>query len=91
MDYLAKEAHLINAKRPLRIVPPVVDDDGQGYYAQSGCALCGGSLAGRTVMWYWVQGDPKDLRRCVHALCAHDMAKLIRAWGEPLVVVTPCS
>jgi hypothetical protein len=85
------ESHMPNAKRPLRIVAPIVKDDGSGYYAQSGCALCGGSLSHRAVIWYWVQGDPADLRRCVHAICAHDFSKLVRAMAPPPEAVTPCS
>lgn len=79
-----------DAERTPRIVAPVVPDDGSGYYAQAGCVLCGGGLSGRAVIWYWVYGDPRDLRRCVHALCAHDLSKLVTIATDEGKPVTPC-
>jgi hypothetical protein len=73
-----------NAKRPLRIVPAPVVTDRAGNRHLARCPLCRETLAGRPVAWTHLDRDPKGLRRCVHALCAHEYRTFVRA-ARPLV------
>jgi hypothetical protein len=66
---------------PPRIVPPVVVDDGAGYRRPAKCPLCNCGLEQGAIIYWSLPSDPDGLRRCVHAFCAHEYAKFMRAVG----------
>lgn len=58
-----------DAKRPLRIVPTPMVDDGSGYRRPARCPLCCELLTGGITVWDHLPSDPPDLRRVFHARC----------------------
>lgn len=73
-----------DAERTPGIVLPPRVDDGNGYSRVAKCCLCNRPLLEGTIMWYSLPSDPDGLRRCVHAFCAHEYSKFLRAVGYSL-------
>jgi hypothetical protein len=53
------------------------------------CVLCREPLGNATTRWVHVPGDPSDLRRVVHARCAHERALLERGLRRASTPQTP--
>lgn len=72
------------ANREARLVPSAADLNPASYVSMPArlCPLCLEPLGSRATVWRHKLGDPPDVRRIMHALCAHERALLERAMGS---------